>query len=1224
MRILALRVRNLTSLAGDMVLDFEAPPLAQAGLFAITGPTGAGKSTLLDALCLALYDRLPRLGHGDDVRSVLRHGAADGHAEVDFVGRDGGRYRARWEVRRARNRADGRIQAQTMALTDLATGTALGGGKRETQDAIADKVGLDYHQFRRSVLLAQNDFDAFLRAKPDDRAGLLELMTGTAIYGELSKAAYERGKTEEAALKALDDELRRVNVLADDERAAVTTEAQAAEDHTIRLGEEVDGLAREIDWYRLATELAARTAEAEQQAAATADAIAQAKPERDRMANIRRALAIAPLVERADRLSEDSRRLEQEAARAAEALGQCERAQEQTAAARDTARAAEEQAEAEFKAAGPLLDRAAELDARIAEGRQRLARCAEAVASSQAQTEQARRNKGTLEDERARCAAAIAQLERWLEENGQRRPLAEQVERWLDAVAAHGKAAVERAKAAEAYAGLRRRLSELAQQGEADAQTAEALAARGGDIAVQVKTLNAQADAVDADVLDRRRDGLAALDDALAALADSALAQATLDRRTAELDSRRRAAETRHAEAERDGRAAEQRLAAVRVALPEAQAALALAEAAQGEQALVLRARLIDGEPCPVCGARDHPVEQAHTALAGLLDAQRRRVADLEHERDDLTRRHAEAAAQCRAADETMTQADTDTQRLSGERRALAERRAQADADAVTLAERWGMALSPNIESLRTAIASERNLLAERLRAARTAETERRRLLLEQEDIRRQTQLVAQRQATAASERTGLEAELRAVQGDGERAAAIMAEWAERLTEPLAVLPDWRERLCDDADGLARHLHALAEEWQQTMAKLERQRESERGLTGKCDAATAALDNAVRNAEREMRLRDDEQAALDRLVEARAQFFDGRPTAEIRTNLNEAYKARRAEHQRTQEAWAAAAQARSAAQGRVHMLTESRAAAAAAAEEAAQSLAARLAETCLDAESVREAMAQGQTWLEAAETRQARLREAEAAASAVLAERRQAEAAHAAAGQPERPADALSDLLAERTAEHSAARERLSLLRQRLADDDRNRVAAEETRRLIGEQRKRFDLWKGMADLIGSADGKKFRLFAQGLTLDRLLGLANLHLAELTPRYVLQRAPGADLDLQVIDRDMADEVRAVANLSGGERFLVSLALALGLASMTGSRTIAESLFIDEGFGALDTESLDVAIGALETLHASGRKVGVISHVQPMIDRIGVQVRVSRLGGGRSAVEVRAG
>ena len=194
MKILALRIRNLTSLAGEISIDFEAEPLAHAGLFAITGPTGAGKSTLLDALCLALYDEMPRLPSGADVRSALRHGTGEGFAEVEFRGRDGGRYCASWKVRRARNKPNGALQAQELSLTDLSSGTVIAGRKRETLHAIQEKVGLDYQQFRRSVLLAQNDFDAFLRAKPDERASLLELMTGTRIYGAISKATYDSSK----------------------------------------------------------------------------------------------------------------------------------------------------------------------------------------------------------------------------------------------------------------------------------------------------------------------------------------------------------------------------------------------------------------------------------------------------------------------------------------------------------------------------------------------------------------------------------------------------------------------------------------------------------------------------------------------------------------------------------------------------------------------------------------------------------------------------------------------------------------------------------------------------------------------------------------------------------------------------------------------------------------------------------------------------------------------
>lgn len=163
------------------------------------------------------------------------------------------------------------------------------------------------------------------------------------------------------------------------------------------------------------------------------------------------------------------------------------------------------------------------------------------------------------------------------------------------------------------------------------------------------------------------------------------------------------------------------------------------------------------------------------------------------------------------------------------------------------------------------------------------------------------------------------------------------------------------------------------------------------------------------------------------------------------------------------------------------------------------------------------------------------------------------------------------------------------------------------------------DHWQRLCDLIGSASGAKLRTFAQSLTLERLLLEANAQLAELSPRYRLERVPGTDLALQVVDLDMGDEVRSVDSLSGGESFLVSLALALALSSLSSRQTQVESLFIDEGFGTLDPDSLDLALSSLDSLQAAGRQIGVISHVQTLVERIGVQVRVEALGGGESRV-----
>lgn len=190
----------------------------------------------------------------------------------------------------------------------------------------------------------------------------------------------------------------------------------------------------------------------------------------------------------------------------------------------------------------------------------------------------------------------------------------------------------------------------------------------------------------------------------------------------------------------------------------------------------------------------------------------------------------------------------------------------------------------------------------------------------------------------------------------------------------------------------------------------------------------------------------------------------------------------------------------------------------------------------------------------------------------------------------------------------------------RLRTQTENKAKVSGLQEELNVRRTESERWAKLNELAGSADGAKFRRIAQGYTLDILLNYANVQLRELTRRYRLERVLET-LALQVIDRDMCDEVRTVHSLSGGESFLVSLALALGLSSLSSNRMRVESLFIDEGFGSLDAETLRVAMDALESLRTQGRKIGVISHVQEMTERIPVRICVNRAGNGRSFLEV---
>ncbi|HEU4418306.1 MAG TPA: AAA family ATPase, partial [Planctomycetota bacterium] len=315
MRILAIRGRNLASLQRSFEVDFVNGPLA-VGLFAITGPVGAGKSTLLDALCLALFDRTPRLsGRGgvlvgedtepagdwlrsSDPRSLLRRDAAEGHAEADFTGRDGVRYRARWTVRRARRRPDGRIQEQEMTLVDLGRNVLVAGGRKtEVLAAIEARLGLDFSQFCRSVLLAQGDFAAFLRASPDERARLLENLTGADVYRKLSRAAHEACKRRETALQALVAQGNAQVLLADAERQALADRVRELEQElkTCQLGIEIaQGY---VQWYQAATRLRQNENEACVALQAAVETVAAAAPRKDRHARLQQALPLVPRLE---------------------------------------------------------------------------------------------------------------------------------------------------------------------------------------------------------------------------------------------------------------------------------------------------------------------------------------------------------------------------------------------------------------------------------------------------------------------------------------------------------------------------------------------------------------------------------------------------------------------------------------------------------------------------------------------------------------------------------------------------------------------------------------------------------------------------------------------------------------------------------------------------------------------------------------------------------------
>ncbi len=1221
MRILQVRFKNLNSLVGEWEIDFSHPALASEGIVAITGPTGAGKSTILDAICLALYGHTPRLNKiSKSGNEVLSRKTGECFAEVCFETRVG-RFRCHWSQHRARKRPEGELQSPRHEIADALTGKLYESKIRDVADQIEAVTGMNFKRFTRSMLLAQGNFAAFLLAVPDERSPILEQITGTEIYSDISKKVHELRSLEQKNLEGLRLGLAGLPVLSGEEEAALRALLAGKEEEDALFNRDIARLSQALSWreglLRLEEELrqlALRQEELDSRLLAFA-------PEEEKLRRAGQALEMAGSYGELASLRRARAEAQGSHARALTALPLGLEKMRQCEEASRKALARLEACLLEQRALVPLARKAAELDLQLGAKKPPLLAAERACADTKALLSALGVRHANDSAELARQEALLNGLELLLENTQADAALADVLPglraehaAWREARRLSqakkedmDKAAAGLSNAARACLGheekTARAVAELAAAelslAEKEQRLAELL--KGKNLSAwreELVRLTAQSA-----LLERAADGVSSLSRSRSALERLGKEEAHLGRELANLPDRILAGEEKRA------------LARARVELLETQAALLL-RIADFEEA---RVRLEQGQPCPLCGSLDHPFAQGlapatdanqeaillaredlRIATEGLMELELRRSA-AERERH---RRRLEQKEQGEAVETAWRRLEDLCAELGLAALARENSPTGLEEELQKRRELGRQALkqSAGIAGAVDALEKERDALRASLEQKRAAAAGMEREALE----------LAHRQNAAQELCSRLSAEVAALEEGAARAET-------QLQERLRIF-DAGGALAGAPEAALAALEARRERWS---ARREEKAELERRVVT-LKPLTAQQRERLEEYEASLKRHEEQRRALLREVEdlerQRREAFADKDPAREEGRVFSAVESARAEGEKTGQALHAAKEE----YGRQQTRAEELAAALTALEGLLNQRGATFAESLRNAGFADEA-AYHAACLEEKErmelARKAReLAEAKAAFFAQESEKKLL--LETEKGKALSPAllEELRESLAQAMAGQKALQQEMGGLVGRLQEHALGLQKREERAKNIAAQERECARWDLLHELIGSADGKKYRNFAQGLTFDSLIGHANRHLRKMGDRYLLTRSALQPLELNVIDNYQAGETRSTRNLSGGESFLVSLALALGLSTMASENVRVDSLFLDEGFGTLDEEALDTALECLAGLHGDGKLIVVISHVQALKERVGRQIEVLPQAGGTSRIQ----
>ncbi|MCO5231420.1 MAG: AAA family ATPase [Chitinophagales bacterium] len=1237
MKILVIRIYNLASLEGFHEIDFGKEPLQSAGVFAITGPTGAGKSTILDALCLALYAKTPRYNQAkeigtklkdvdgsdlslSDVRSILRDGAAEGYAEVEFVGVDNRRYRTNWRVYRARNSSTGKLQSDTIQLFDLETNINLSDGKQKTLEHISRLIGLNFEQFTRSVLLAQGEFTAFLKAEKEQKAALLEKLTGTEIYSKISIQVFNNYSKHNTILKELQLQGDLIQLLTEEKIEFIQSDIQNLNSEYNQLTINQKGIIDKRAAY--------------QQLNSLKEKLNNAKVDFDTVQN-----EILLSKERGD-IYEELNLLQGVKVRANEYIGLLNKQKQNLENIEiikqqiedlkgvlevnehhvESAKNALLQAKNILDNEQPNIEKAKEMDTLIVSKYKEYKKLHENIQLLEENFKKDKIEENSVKELLQKSKEDYSIIQKWFESNKSR----EQIALNIEAI---------KSKLLDAHR-YKDELNELIQSEEKLSKSILEHQSVIADFLKSKENLDEQKNIIEKQKIffeDELKKN--SIDASLSKIGELNIQREVvnqlnenwkkyidLKKEIDDLLSQSVRAENENLDFSTKSQELSILILGQEENLNATEKVIERMKIESSESVENLRAQLVDKQPCPVCGSEDHPYSGTKHENNLVLNTL---IADFKRLKNEIQTGKLQLERWSTIIESNL-KANQDRQQIIEQKEAIADANkksifssiykdqlSQLDEEAIT--SFWLAQLSSlngDIKILDEEILKHRNLSKQK------------------DDTLNQLNEIKENIQKVEQQLNNIKVQLK--EDDTKRISHLkdIQEHNKHLTDIQSYLnfyflqENWWQSWSSQPNDFKEKVIQFSIQWQEKKSAEKEMDTHIQSLEIEC----AVYEKG--NSEKEKQIitiNENFKKFLDEfenIKKERGLLLNGNDTntveKELKGRLDNAQKTLNESNEKLNHSNSEMSGLTSSQK----LLSKEFATNQLAINEKEKAIELWLSQKNISytIENLIQTLNYTEEWWEGETLYFQHLKEKQISSSKVLEVATKNWKDFELSNDWSVPEDEVSKQIEVNEGKLKVLGQEIAQLEYQLNADKKAKEDKKDILIQIDQQRLITEQWARLNEIIGSSDGKKFKQIAQEYTLDILIQYSNIHLRTLTPRYLLERIEDS-LALQVKDLDMGEEIRSIFSLSGGESFLVSLALALGLASLSSQQIRVESLFIDEGFGSLDAKTLGIAMDALENLYQQGRRVGVISHVQEMTERIPVQIQVKRMNSGTSTIEI---